>query len=569
MDKINMAEERIDIVGKELLEQLMFSLYPEAETIYREYLQNACDSINEAVKTEVLSNKKDGHVTINIDKSHHVITIEDNGTGIETSKVEMTLKSIACSKKKRESSAGLYGIGRLVGGGYCKQLIFRTSSINEDVASEMIFDMEQIRAILEDDSDNSSASEVIHRVTKFSTYPEETNKHYFKVILKDILPDYREILLDVQKINTYLSQVAPIPYEATFYNNLICQNISENNKFHGYYKSLNEVNVSINDYVGLKKPYEIKFKGTEHKYTDEDESIRYDNAPINNIKLFTITDHELGDMAWGWYAYTPTGTQIKEVDPYTRKPVLTRGIRLRCHNIQIGDENFLNKYFKQARSHVYFNGEIFIINQNIIPTANRSDIAPNSVAKKFQEKLETFFRTDLEKLYQEANKANKQLENIRDLDGKINLINENPELTEETKNKRLEELQEKKQKAQETLEKIIAKSKDENVKDSMRTLASDFEREYGKYQNTTSNIQNSLKESDSPGNQDSQHISISNVPKNIKTVDEEIEELRTKYSEPEISLLKQIFQIMDTKCPKKYNKVVLSIKETILNDLRK
>ena len=103
----------------------------------------------------------------------------------------------------------------------------------------------------------------------------------------------------------------------------------------------------------------------------------------------------------------------------------------------------------------------------------------------------------------------------------------------------------------------------------MRTLASDFEREYGKYQNTTSNIQNSLKESDSPGNQDSQHISISNVPKNIKTVDEEIEELRTKYSEPEISLLKQIFQIMDTKCPKKYNKIVLSIKETILNDLRK
>ena len=44
-----MAEEKMDIVGKDLLEQLMFSLYPDAETIYREYLQNACDSINEAV----------------------------------------------------------------------------------------------------------------------------------------------------------------------------------------------------------------------------------------------------------------------------------------------------------------------------------------------------------------------------------------------------------------------------------------------------------------------------------------------------------------------------------------
>ena len=34
-----MAEETTDIVGKDLLEQLMFSLYPDAETIYREYLQ--------------------------------------------------------------------------------------------------------------------------------------------------------------------------------------------------------------------------------------------------------------------------------------------------------------------------------------------------------------------------------------------------------------------------------------------------------------------------------------------------------------------------------------------------
>ena len=38
-----MAEEKMDIVGKDLLEQLMFSLYPDAETIYREYLQNKAD----------------------------------------------------------------------------------------------------------------------------------------------------------------------------------------------------------------------------------------------------------------------------------------------------------------------------------------------------------------------------------------------------------------------------------------------------------------------------------------------------------------------------------------------
>ena len=182
-----MAEERTDIVGKDLLEQLMFSLYPDAETIYREYLQNACDSINEAAETGVLPEKKDGHVTINIDKFHHTIIIEDNGTGIKADEAEMTLKYIARSKKKKESSAGFYGIGRLVGGGYCKQLSFITSAKGESVASEMVFDMDQIRDILEDDEDNSTASEVIHKVTTFrNDIQEDANKHYFKVVLKDI-----------------------------------------------------------------------------------------------------------------------------------------------------------------------------------------------------------------------------------------------------------------------------------------------------------------------------------------------------------------------------------------------
>lgn len=52
-----MSPETIDLVGKDLLEQLMFSLYPDAETIYREYLQNACDSINEAANLGIIEKK--------------------------------------------------------------------------------------------------------------------------------------------------------------------------------------------------------------------------------------------------------------------------------------------------------------------------------------------------------------------------------------------------------------------------------------------------------------------------------------------------------------------------------
>ena len=552
-----MAEEVIDIVGKDLLEQLMFSLYPDAETIYREYLQNACDAINEAADLGILAEKKEGHVTINIDKFHHTITIEDNGTGIKADEAEMTLKYIARSKKKKESSAGFYGIGRLVGGGYCKQLSFITSAKGENVASEMIFDMDKIRDILEDEEDNSTASEVIHLVTTFrNDIQEDADKHYFKVVLKDILPDYHDVLLDEEKIYSYLMQVAPIPYDAAFFNNLIKPNITkDDNKYLEYYNQLNAVKVSINNIVGIEKPYETKFKGTEHEYTDEDGTIRKDNAPINEIRFFSIADPKLGDLAWGWYAYTPAGTQIKETDPYTNESVLTRSIRLRCHNIQVGDENVLNKYFKQARSHTYFNGEVFVLNHDIKPTLDRSDIAPTSVAKRFQEKLMDFFRNELEKLYQEANKANKQLENIRKADEEIRRIEESTELPSESKATELARQQEEKQKAHEKLNKIIAKSDDENQYQSMRTLAENFKKQLDEYQNNPTATPVS-----------SPVTPPANPP---KTIEEKIGELAGKYDEKEVSMVRRIFSIIDTRYLKKYAQIVKSIKESVINDLKK
>lgn len=550
-----MAEETIDLVGKDLLEQLMFSLYPDAETIYREYLQNACDSINEAAELGIIE-KKDGHVSINIDKFHHTITIEDNGAGIKADEAEMTLKYIAHSKKKKESAAGFYGIGRLVGGGYCKQLSFFTSAQGENVASEMVFDMDQIREILGNDEDNSSASEVIRKVTTFrNDIAEEAQKHYFKVVLKDILPDYHDVLLDEEKINAYLVQVAPIPYEASFFNNLIRPNITkDDSKYLNYYSQQNAVKVSINNIVGLEKPYEIKFKGTEHEYTDDDGSIRKDNAPINEIRFFSIADPQLGDLAWGWYAYTPAGTQIKAIDPYTGENVLTRSIRLRCHNIQIGDENVLNKYFKQARSHVYFNGEVFIINQEIKPTADRSDIAPTSVAKKFQSKLEEFFKNDIEKLYQEANKANKQLENIRKADEEIRKIEESNEIPAESKVTELAKQQEIKQKSKVALDKIIAKRNDNNQTKAMQTLAQSFQKQFEQYQNYSTNNSSSTPRT---------HI---NPP---TTMDDKISELSHKYDDKEVLMVKKIFKIIDARYLKKYEQLVKNIKESVLNDLKK
>ena len=119
-------------IGKQLVRMLMFQLYPEAETIYREYLQNACDSILKAIDIGFLK-PNDACIDIKIDAYKNKIEILDNGTGIQSCFVEQVLKDVAISQKQKEKmSAGQFGIGRLVGGGYCKHLIFETSYEGED-----------------------------------------------------------------------------------------------------------------------------------------------------------------------------------------------------------------------------------------------------------------------------------------------------------------------------------------------------------------------------------------------------------------------------------------------------
>ena len=56
---------------------LMFSMYPDAKIIYREYVQNAFDSINSAVEQKILNKTKDGIVSIKIDPNLRNISIRD------------------------------------------------------------------------------------------------------------------------------------------------------------------------------------------------------------------------------------------------------------------------------------------------------------------------------------------------------------------------------------------------------------------------------------------------------------------------------------------------------------
>jgi molecular chaperone HtpG len=375
------------VVGKKLIEILMFSMYPDAKIIYREYIQNARDAIQDAVKAGVLQQLKDGHIVVNIDNYQRRITITDNGTGVSVKEVEPILLNIAASTKDGETSAGQFGIGRLVGGGYCKKLSFKTSYKGEKYASEIIFDVEAARAILDDDTDQRSAAEVIDSISTRELHEENENKHYFIVALDNVRTEYPE-LLNSQIISEYLKDVAPIDYQFVFKNNLIQTSVST--AYIELQKQVGFFQLTVNEETDIRKRYGLRIDGTNDK--------------IDRLEYFKIEDDNYGLLAWGWYALTEFSQAIPDSDN-------NRGFRLRKHNILIGDKNYLNQFHKEPRGNKYFYGEVHAVHAKLKPNSARDGLAPTPEAMCFQKLLKDYFYT----LYQLYHLANQMKTAARDI----------------------------------------------------------------------------------------------------------------------------------------------------------
>lgn len=540
-------------IGKDILEMLMFSLYPEAETIYREYLQNATDSIREACDTGVLGSMEDGHISIRINPSRHSVVIQDNGIGISADFAESTLKDIAkTTKRKKDYLAGYYGIGRLVGAGYCRQLIFETSAKGESVESKIVFDVDKIRNILGDEDNDMGASEVIDAVTVFSQKPVSEEEHYFRVSLNDILVEYPE-LLDETAIRDYLKQVAPIDYLAEFKNSLIKPSISETGEdYLPLYNSMSRVKVSLNDYVDIRKPYGLRIDGTDDQ--------------IYELRFFTIISDKRESLAWGWYAITEFSTQIPDHDPNNNNVVLTRGMRLRIHNIQIGNQNFFDgtEYFKQARSNKYFNGEIHIIHPCIKPTTDRSDLAPTAEALEFKEKIRDFFNYEMQDVYQTANKVKKQLEKYQSAtnvlttshssDSSIPGHSAASSLAQE-----ISKAYEDQSKASEEIRKQF---------DAPRAQKPGVKAMLDVYQQKMNQIREDAEARipEEPTVPYRSKRTDWSIPK--PTTTEEMESMTDKYGSEGVGMLKKVFTLIDRHTPTRSKEVVSSIKMAVLNDLK-
>ncbi len=363
------------VIGKHIIDTLTSGMYDDCRFVFREYIQNSADAIDEAVRTGLFKSPKNGNIYININENKKKIIIEDDATGIPKNEFVGILKNIADSTKDKDKNKGFRGIGRLGGLGYCQKLIFESSYVNESIKCKLIWDASKLRSILNDKHVKMEASNLIDAITEYKEELEDPGKHYFKVILEDITADE---LLEKNNISEYLSMVAPVPYHKRF---IFADKIySELKNIH---LSINEYNIFLND-DQVTKAYTTSIYESNGGIKKIDELI--------DVEFFYF-DYEDEPLIWGWFGISSFTKQIPESSN------IARGIRLRKYNIQIGDDSAINHLHKEKRGNYYFFGEIHAFHKKLIPNGRRDYFEYNDACKYFEENIKKLFYERLYRLY--------------------------------------------------------------------------------------------------------------------------------------------------------------------------
>ena len=336
------------VVGKDILEILSSAMYVDPLTIYREYIQNAADAIDDARHTGILSPKKPGTVAIEIDLDKRTVRIRDNGTGIPLGKFETRMTSFGASAKRGKNARGFRGVGRLAGLGYCQELLFRSRASGEAKVSELKWDCRKAKALLRSSDFAGDLTDVVTQSVQVRrvdgrNWPE----HFLEVELRGVPRLHNDWLLNPTIIEEYLSQVAPLPFAPEFrFGEAIAQILRDQ-------VALTDITLTVSGKTEPTfRPHRDSFdiSGGTDKFQDL--------QPIN----IPAADGN-GTAAIGWILHH----SYKGAVPH----VTLKGLRLRSGNIQVGTNGILEDLFVETRFNSWCVGEIHVIDSRIIPNGRR------------------------------------------------------------------------------------------------------------------------------------------------------------------------------------------------------
>jgi hypothetical protein len=341
-------------IGKDVIEILTSGMYVSPVTIYREYIQNAADSIDAARSEGIISPRGRGRVSIDLDHTTRSAVIRDNGAGIAASAALSTLLSVGASPKRGTHARGFRGVGRLSGLAYCRELEFRTKSAGDDRVATIAWDCRGLRERLADPAYNGDLRRVISEAVSVSyENSDKRDDHFFEVRLLDIARLRNDILLNERSIAHYLSQVSPVPFSSDF---SFAAEIEERMQSH---VRRTPIDLTVHG-EQVFRPYrnEILFPSTSHLLR------------VQNIEFLNFVDVDGETGAFGWIAHHE---YVRSIPP----TLGVRGLRARYGDVQVGEPDLFEDSFKEPRFNGWTVGEVHVLDRRIVPNARRDNFEIN------------------------------------------------------------------------------------------------------------------------------------------------------------------------------------------------
>jgi len=361
-------ETGLPLIGKQLLDVITSGMYDNPLMIYREYIQNAVDSIDIASEKGMMS-IENGNIMICLNGEKREITIEDNGAGLSSESAPRVLSSLGMSPKEGQQFRGFRGIGRLGGLAYCDELIFETRAKSAEQVTQVRWDRRAFDN-LTTDKEKLSLESAIDKISdvKFIRPTENDPPHFFRVSLKGVRKFHNDLLMNVKAASNYISQVAPVSYNRDAFKFA--------DDIHNYFSIMSDYrcyDISLNGKT-LYRPYVSDFAVSQNRIDT-----------IHSVEYFSFVDAGGDRLALGWYAKTDF---LASLPPH----VSMRGIRIRQGNIEIGDEHFLNDMYTETRFAGWTIGEIHICDNKLKPNARRDNFEVSANYEKFLEQSEVLGR---------------------------------------------------------------------------------------------------------------------------------------------------------------------------------
>ncbi len=431
-------QEFVPKIGKGTLPSVSDGMYRDSFFLFREYIQNSADSIDEAIRKGIL-NKNEAQIEISIDEEERRIVIQDNGVGISKDLAESYLVNVGDSKKDPKVCKGRFGIGRLGGLGYCGKVIFETSAKGEKYKSKVIWNATQWRELINDFNNDSDAITVIQLVTESRREVCDEDSHYFTVTLEGVSKAHDE-LLDVDEVRKYLTQVAPVRFDKTNFRfaDKIYKFLADNKL------SLCEYRVNL-DNDPVYKCYEDIIRYKDSKGTERS-SIEIKDVCCDLIKSDGQT------YGWYWVARTDTANSLPSF-------CYQKGLRLKQWNIQIGNENCLSQkeLWSEERGNNYFVGEIHVLDTSLIPNSRRDYFKIGEECRELEFELRRIFAglTKVFRIHSDVQILGKDEKTKCQLEDQLNeKEKKDPLFNEEERQKEVEKINKAKEKVEKDKRKI-------------------------------------------------------------------------------------------------------------------